>query len=126
MNAITAIGLKLNTFGYAFYETVPDIIIINEEEVPVPYPYMRWVLDVPLTNFKTQNGLVTVDIWHNLTEEDATDEIEALREAVWVGMDNYKYSDSDVSLSLRQDLNNTVDDPDVNLIRRRVTFQVLF
>jgi len=121
MNVLSPIGIKLNTFGDAYYETVP-----NDPLNPVTYPYMRWVLDVPLTNFKTQGGLLIVDIWHDIAEEDATDEIEALRKAVWDGMDYYAYADDDVSLSTRQELNNTVEDPDTNLIRRQLRFQVLF
>jgi hypothetical protein len=116
VNALSPIGIKLNTFGSAYYEAVPD---------GATYPYMRWVLDVPLTNYRTQSGLLIVDIWHDLTQENAVSTIEALRKAVWVGMDYYNYADANVSLSVRQELNNTVEDPDVNLIRRQLRFQVL-
>lgn len=117
MNVLKPLYDKLATLGTIYYEEAPK---------EATYPYMVFTLDVPLTEFKTQNGLLVVDIWHNKTQTNAYDIIEALRKAVWGGLDYYTYSDSDISLSVRQELNNTVRDPDSNLIRRNLRFQILF
>ena len=110
-NTLIKLGQKLNEYGDAYFKTVAT---------NVAYPYMKYNFLIPATNYSTQTGDFTVDVY-----SDNVAEVIDLADSVWKGLNGYCYADGNTSLYVRQTLTVTTEDEN-HVTVTSLTFQVLF
>lgn len=110
-NTLIKLGAKVNEYVDAYYKTVSTTAV---------YPYAKYNFLIPTTNFKTQTGDLTIDVYSTNVGE-----LIGIVDSIWKGLNGYTYSDANTSLYIRQSFITTIeDDEKVPVIS--LTFTVLF
>jgi len=110
IEAMTALHAKLSQYGTFYLEEAPTTTL----------PYNTYNLVTPTTTFETSLVELVIDLWDNDIVR-----LETLRKSVWMGLDRYTFTNSNIALSVRQISNIPVPDSNVAVYRRQLTFQVL-